>query len=148
MWVSCGLSGSAHIFEFNRSAFYILLFLLQIFFIKHQKCPIIEFNSRSLPDGFSTFEFSRCKNQLLFNEIKSDILSYFWLERLPSCVTLFPEQTDTSGQVKLSILHLSSALVFLTIWPDQLCQFVPLCLPPQKDCYKVSPSYFATIQTF
>ena len=76
------------------------------------------------------------------------LLSYFWLERLPSCVTLFPEQTDTSGQVKLSILHLSSALVFLTIWPDQLCQFVPLCLPPQKDCYKVSPSYFATIQTF
>ena len=77
-----------------------------------------------------------------------EILSYFWLERLPSCVTLFPEQTDTSGQVKLSILHLSSALVFLTIWPDQLCQFVPLCLPPQKDCYKVSPSYFTTIQTF
>ena len=33
-------------------------------------------------------------------------------------------------------------------WPDQLCQFVPLCLPPQKDCYKVSPSYFTTIQTF
>ena len=78
----------------------------------------------------------------------TSLLSYFWLERLPSCVTLFPEQTDTSGQVKLSILHLSSALVFLTIWPDQLCQFVPLCLPPQKDCYKVSPSYFTTIQTF
>ena len=73
MWVSCGLSGSAHIFEFNRSAFYILLFLLQIFFIKHQKCPIIEFNSQSLPDGFSTFEFSRCKNQLLSNEINQGI---------------------------------------------------------------------------
>ena len=32
--VSSGLSGSAHNFEFNRSAFYLLLFLLQIFFIK------------------------------------------------------------------------------------------------------------------
>ena len=76
------------------------------------------------------------------------VLTYSWQKRLPTCVDLFPEQTDTSGRVKLSILHWSSALVFLTIWPDQLCQFVPLCLPPQKDCYKVSPSYFTTIQTF
>ena len=65
-----------------------------------------------------------------------------------TCVTLFLEQTDPSGQVKLSILHLSSTFVFLTIWLGQLCEFVPLCLPPQKDCYKVSPSYFTTIQTF
>ena len=32
----------------------------------------------------------------------------------------------TSGQVKLSILHLYSTFVILTIWLDQLCQFVPL----------------------
>ena len=105
-----------------------------------------------LKSPISLWKYEKPSLFLFYNQLlpvcKRTVLSYFWLERLPSCVTLFPEQTDTSGQVKLSILHLSSALVFLTIWPDQLCQFVPLCLPPQKDCYKVSPSYFATIQTF
>ena len=60
-----------------------------------------------------------CHTWFPWREPKWTVLSYSWQKRLPTCVDLFPEQTDTSGRVKLSILHLSSTWVFLTkmAWP-------------------------------
>ena len=75
-----------------------------IYYSSFVPCFVVLYLNVQLNSWFSSSQPAACPRTLL---------SYFWLERLPSCVTLFPEQTDTSGQVKLSILHLSSTFVFL-----------------------------------
>ena len=76
-------------------------------------------HKRSLSKNSSKFEHFELNSWNLKTELTWNLLTYSWQKRLPTCVDLFPEQTDTSGRVKLSILHLSSTWVFLTkmAWP-------------------------------